>query len=89
MKRHGAQRGSAHFAGMPQDRGEIDARGGGLCDDFARRGIAHRDATVPAALPGAAHIALQIHRSSPQNTPALRPAKDSDTRCAILRQLRR
>jgi hypothetical protein len=43
---------------MVENGSEVDAGGGCLRDDFARGGIAHRNAIVPAALPGTAYIAL-------------------------------
>src|SRR5271170_388802 len=61
VKRHRAQRGSAHFSSVAEDGGEIHAGGRRLCDDLARRRVPHRDALIAAAPPGAIYIALQVH----------------------------
>src|ERR1700688_86438 len=58
VKCHRTKLWSALIAGMGENGGEVDAGGGCLRDDLTRRGIAHRNAIVPAALPGTAYIAL-------------------------------
>src|ERR1700692_4217985 len=58
VKCHCAKLWSALIAGMGKNGGEVDAGGGCVCDDLTRGGIPHRNAIVPAALPGTAYIAL-------------------------------